>query len=95
MCFSCSGWPWSQAAHLAAPPAKEEHIFLDNSYDFYPDHRKVSEESLFAPASPFGFLPGDFIFHNYLQTFLPPTSFSSTQHIIIKPSIELVTQAAD
>lgn len=51
MCFSCSGgWPWSQATHLAAPPTKEEHIFLDTSYDFYPDRRKVSEESHLAPA---------------------------------------------
>ena len=50
MCFSCSGWPWGQAVHLAAPPAKEEHIFLESSYDFYPDRRTVSEESSSAPA---------------------------------------------
>lgn len=79
MCFSCSGWPWSQAAHLAAPPAKEEHIFLDSSYDFYPDYRKVSEESSFAPASLFWVSAAcDFIFHLFPQISLPSTSISST-----------------
>ena len=45
MCLSCTGWPFAQPVHLAAPPVKEEHVFLDSSYDFYPDYRTVSEES--------------------------------------------------
>ncbi len=47
MCFACGGggWPWSQPVHLAALPVKEEHVFLDSAYEFYPDYRTVSEES--------------------------------------------------
>ena len=51
MCFSCTGWPWGQAVHLAAPPTREEHIFLDGNYDFYPDTRTVSEESSLLPSN--------------------------------------------
>jgi hypothetical protein len=76
MCFSCGGgWPWSQPVHLAAPPVKEEHVFLDTAYDFYPDYRTVSEES-FLPAQS-GFLPEQHLVNSSLR--LHQTSISILQ----------------
>jgi len=45
MCFACgSGWPWTQhPVQVAAPPVKDEYIYLDSNPAFYPDYRKVRE----------------------------------------------------
>ena len=44
MCYACGGgWPWTQApTQVAAPPVKNEYIYLDSNPAFYPDYRTVS-----------------------------------------------------
>jgi len=43
MCFACGGgWPWTQhPVQVAAPPVKDEYIYLDSNPAFYPDYRQV------------------------------------------------------
>lgn len=45
MCFACGGgWPWTQPpVQVAAPPVKDEYVYLDSSPAFYPDYRQVRE----------------------------------------------------